>query len=327
MKNTSYLYRQFEKTMLPVITILFMATGILAAFWTNRSLKDNVRSRSCAELEYTAREQSRLINKEIERQFEPLRVLAAYLEDGDFESTENRNMTEAMIRVNRWCTIAMTDADGNAVNYKGEQMGNVSDRGYFSDIIAGADCVVQYLSTTRGTKEPRFLFSVPVYNKNNEFEGVLFASKQVSVLEPILLSNAPTDDFISIYLVTGDGTILSANENAHQSAKDNNFFDSYRLCESRDTALEQDIRAAMEKAESGSFQYQCSNAGYAYYVPTGINDWYLFVMADQKKSEEKYAASLAEIRENVIRVMVIFCLLMVFTIFLFLYHIKKIRRL
>ena len=339
------------------LTLLLITAGMIASFLTSRSIRENISQRAIAEVEYTAREQASLISTAIERQFDPLDILAAYLEDSDFESLENRYLTESMIRVNHWCTIGYADAQGHAVNYNGEDMGSVADRAYFSDIISGAathKCL--YLANTKAGNGPRFLFSVPVYDKDGEIRGVLFASKQVSVLEPILLENTGSDDYTDIYLVDSEGDILAANENGHAETSCDNYFDSYTADGFGDSFCLKRLKEAMAAGESGYFEYSCpedaettvsegrsaasdteTDAGerltadthedeYIYYMPTGVNDWYLFAAVDLEQSEAKYAESLRAIRMNVFFVTIIFYALVVIVIVYFCIHVSRMRR-
>ena len=318
-------YRRFQTLAVVILIAAFIVVGTLIIYLTSRNLSDVVTQNATAELQFTAEQQADLINKEINRQFELLDVLAVYFETEDFESEENRHMLSTMARVSRWCTIAYADIDGNAVNYKGEDMGSVADRYYFTAIAHdGQTCAVQYLPVTKFTTEPRFLFSVPVY-KNGEVSGVLFASKEVSVLEPILLDNSTNDNSLSIFLVSSDGTILSANNNAHEHISGENFFDEHLNGDSCIDFSPSELADAMANGRSGSYQYMDSAVEYVYYVPVGVNDWYLFALEDRDIAEANYQGTLASIRKNVISIAVAFCALIAFVIILLFHYIKTIR--
>ena len=319
-------YRRFETSIILIILALAVTVGIIALYLTNQSINEDVTRRATSELQLTAIEQADLINQRLGEQFEPLEILASYLEQGDFLDEDYAIMTEATVKENHWCTVAVADSEGLATNYTGEIMGSVADREYFSNVIDGSqERVVQYLPVTLKVNEPRFIFSVPIY-KDGEISGVLFASKQVSVLEPILLGNTATDEFTNIFLIQSDGTILSANENAHESLQSTNYFEEHDSGEYLDGFSEEKLREAMERGESGSFQYRCNGTETVFYVPTGINDWYLLAQADQAQAEAKYAENMKAIRKNVYIVMLVFCFLIALIVVLLLYYARKIKK-
>ena len=305
------------------IITLFLGVGLFAVIFTIRNISRVVTQSAVTELESTAQQQVSLVNQEISRQFTQLEVLSAYLENEDFTSAESQSTMAAVASVNRWCTIAYADLDGNAVNYKGEEIGDVADRAYFTDIVEGKTTqAVQYLATTLKVNEPRFIFSLPVY-RDGEMAGVLFASKEVSILEPILLDNNTSDTYMGILLVSSDGTIISSNKIAKTFLSGDNYFATHFGVTS--DLSKDDLLASMQSSDSGFFQYRDGTIENIYYLPTGISDWYLFAEVSQVESEARYQSNISSIINNVFWIIIAFCALLILVCILFFTYIRNVR--
>lgn len=215
---------KFDVFIITFSVIFFIVIGIASSAVLNKRLNENVSRRAASELSTTAKEQAQLVEREIERQFIPLNFLAAYLGDGNaFTTKETQNMIDTLVETNTWCTVGYADLEGNTISYKGENLGNISHRAYFNEIADGSETQkVEYLSSTNMIAEPRFLFSVPVY-EDDVIVAVLFASKEVSVMEPILLSNDDAEDNASIFIISEDGTILGANSTGRSKVIEDNY--------------------------------------------------------------------------------------------------------
>ena len=173
---------KFDVFIITFSVIFFFVIGIASGAVLDKRLNENVSRRAVSELSTTAKEQAQLVEREIERQFSPLDFLSAQLSNDEvFVSEENRNIIAALVETNKWCTVGYADLEGNTISYEGENLGNISQRAYFREIVDGTQTrKVEYLSSTNMVAEPRFLFSVPVY-KNGVVSAVLFASKKVTV--------------------------------------------------------------------------------------------------------------------------------------------------
>ena len=299
--------KKLEIYIIIVAVTLFLITGFFSFAAVSQHLDDNVSRRAVSELNAISDEQKQLICREIERQFTPLEFLSVYLSDGnDFTSESCTEMIKALIETNAWCTVGYADLSGNTINYEGESLGDISQRTYFMNIADGSSTKsVEYLATTNMVSEPRFMFSVPIY-QDNAVIGVLFASKEVSVLEPVLLSNTNIEDNTCIFVIADDGTLLSANEYAHEHIPGSNFFTDHEEGEYIDGFSQEKLTAAMKEAMSGSYHYGHGTTEIVTYSPLGVNDWYLFTMAEKHNLEIKYAANLNAVRQLVTVIMVAF---------------------
>ena len=319
--------KKFDIFIIAVAVSVFSIIGISSIVTLGKCLDENVSRRAVAELSTMAKEQKQLVEREIERQFIPLDFLAAYLSDGNaFASEENQNIIDTLVETNKWCTVGYADLEGNTKSYKGKDLGNISQRAYFKEIVDGSETRrVEYLSSTNMVAEPRFLFSVPVY-KNGVVTAVLFASKEVSVMEPILLSNDNAKDNASIFVVSEDGTILCANGTGHNHVTGDNYY----LYHKQDGYLEgfsqEELRASIREEKSGIFTYSHDITEIVSCCPTEINDWAIIVSADKNALEIQYGANLTSVRKHAVVMMITFGALLSFIVIAGSVFLRKLAR-
>ena len=304
---------KFDVFIIAFSVIFFFVIGIASSAVLDKRLNENVSRRAVSELSTTAKEQAQLVEREIERQFIPLNFLAAYLSGGNaFTDKETRNMIDTLVETNTWCTVGYADLEGNTISYEGENLGNISQRAYFKEIADGSETQkVEYLSSTNMIAEPRFLFSVPVY-EDDAIEAVLFASKEVSVMEPILLSNDSAEDNARVFVISEDGTILCANSTGHNHIAGDNY---YSFCEQggyEGGFSSEELCTAIKEKAPRNFTYTHDVTEIISCYPTEINDWAIITAADKDALEVQYGANLTSVRKQAIIMMIAFGALLSF---------------
>ena len=211
------------------VALMLLLAGAFAVTVINRSLEEDVTRRAIMQLEDYANEQTRLVKAELDRQFDSLLFLAQY--PSAFSDPNGADMLEALKVTSSWCTIGLADLNGDTVSYLGKSLGNILNRDYFEAIVSGkSDKAVQYLEATNVITEPRILFSVPVYT-DSALTGVLFASKEVYLLEPILLGNTGANETVGIIITDSGENIIAANSAArtYMRADESNIEVSCRI--------------------------------------------------------------------------------------------------
>lgn len=312
MKRITTKIKKFDVFIILTVMISFVAIGIVSGAVLDKRLNENVDRRAASELNTFAKEQTWLLEHEMERQFISLGVLAAILsDDNPFAFEEHRNMMDILSKMQEWCTVGYADLEGNIIGYEGENPGNIQQESFFREIADGsADQKVEYLSAAYMNSEPRFLFSVPVY-KDGEIVAVLFASKEVSAVEPILLSNNDAEKNISIFVIADNGTILCANSTGHRNIIGDNYYSACEQEGNKEGFPEEMLRTLIREEKSGSFTYNhriisCS--------PTALNDWAIIVAANQKDLRVQYEANLKSVRKQVAVIMMAYGILILFVL-------------
>ncbi|MDO4978484.1 MAG: histidine kinase [Eubacteriales bacterium] len=318
---------KFDVFIIAFSVIFFFVIGIASGAVLDKRLNENVSRRAVSELSTTAKEQAQLVEREIERQFIPLNFLAAYLSGGNaFTDKETRNMIDTLVETNTWCTVGYADLEGNTISYEGENLGNISQRAYFKEIADGSETQkVEYLSSTNMIAEPRFLFSVPVY-EDGSITAVLFASKETSVMEPILLSNDNAENNARVFVISEDGTILCANNTGHNHIAGDNFYSFHEQSGYTEGLSAEELRASIKEKAPKNFTCTHDVTEIISCCPMQKNNWAIIASADKIALEVQYGANLKSVRIQVAVIMIAYGVLISFIVFSGSLFLKKLSR-
>ena len=319
--------KKFDSFIIAVAVVFFLIIGVVSGMLLDKRLNENVSRRAVSELSTTAKEQAQLVEREIERQFIPLEFLAAYLSDGNaFLSEESRDMMDTLVETNTWCTVGYADLEGNATSYEGKSLGNIGQRAYFKEIADGSETQkVEYLSSTNIIAEPRFLFSVPVY-EDGAITAVLFASKEVSVMEPILLSNGSAEENARVFVISEDGTILCANNTGHNHIAGDNFYSFHEQSGYTEGLSAEELRASIKEKAPKYFTCTHDVTEIISCCPTQKNNWAIIAAADKNALEIQYGANLKSVRIQVAVIMIAYGVLISFIVISGSLFLKKLLR-
>lgn len=285
-----------------ICTVIITSAISLHGFALNRT------TRVFDEMERVTKLQVDFLNLEIDEQYVPLNSLADYITDNNavFGEGDTIIIAESLKSVHRLCTIGLADINGNCVDYQGNVMnGNISDRDYFQNVIDGThDKYITYLDTTKSVNEPRVLFSVPLY-ENDTIVGVIFASKEINVLEQAFFLEDFFDENVSSFIVDKSGTIIAANNKTHADIASGKLFDS-------DTSTALQEKAIIEILNNGNCDGCTSimkDGKYLTHTPIDINDWMLVNMVDEQSVILQYQES-----ENILIKTITALIIIVFSI-------------
>lgn len=310
----------FAISMIVVVTLSVLFASIILKFSTTQ----NVENRVFTELRSTSTMQTSTLVHHLEDQYQPLRVIADMLENGEtFASETMRPTLESMVRTNRLCMLGLIDMDGNAVSYTGEALNNLSNRAYFYEIANGtATQWCQYLATTKSLNEPRVLFSVPAY-RDGQIIGVLYCSKEINILEDSLFSHSELFNASAIIFVCdADGQMIVANERAHEQCLAVGVDDEH--CQ----VYEQlpDLEAMHQEGITQKKVSLHGTPSYASLTPLGINDWQLGCIVDENTATKAYEKNLSNIRNLTTSISGVFILALAYILLLAYIFIRKSRK-
>lgn len=306
-----------KKCMISILMVIL--TAIIVCFIgkvLNQTMKENVVSRVTDESEFLAKQQAELINKLLEEQYDKADTMSQMIEEGlSFYEEKNQPILKAFVDKNRLCMLGYADKNGEVINYKGERMGSISDRAYFSDIITGKKkFVCQYLSSTKAGDEPRIIFSTAVC-RDGKREGVVFFSKEKEVLKENLFQQSMFEKKESCLIVDGKGNILVKNKRAEERYKSvDNIEDVY--------FTKRPINE-FKGTKSGSMLCGRNKEQVLSYSTIEYNGWYLICIIDANMARYEYAENLVSIQKSILissglSVLLVCCVLM-----LIIMQIKK----
>lgn len=306
-------YRKFNWIVQSVLIIAVIIAVVFSVLVSQDSFDKNVANRALSELISTSEMQAEVSDYIMSEQYLPLKVIANAMEKGvEFDDDEIKPMLESTAKVNRLCMLGFADLNGDVINYKGETGGNISDREYFRDIVDGvSEEKCEYLFTTKILNEPRVIFSIPVY-REGKLIGVLFESKEITVLEQVLFNNNLFNGSECMFICDADYNVLVANECAEDimikhpgdelaSAFKNS--DIYSIV--KQERNENQTSGVINIAEK---QY------YMAYTSLGINDWTLFCKTDYDNAKQAYDSNLNVMRNLVLKVVLIFSVVVLLVI-------------
>ncbi len=272
---------------------LFFVLAILSVvivIMTNLTLNTIVKKRLTDETGFLVKQQSQLISQSIDDELKNISVIAGMVEQGlSFTKESNQEMLESYVEINKLCMLAYADEEGNVTTYYGEEIGNISNREYFSDIISGKKKgVCQYLETTASGGEPRLIFSAPV-KQEDEVVGVVFLSKEISVIQNSFFQQSLFNNNEGSMLVAGNGDILVKNSRAQKIYGDaDSVYDIYKK-------YGKNLKSLSSGQSRSSFLGQDNEVVFAT-ATIGYNDWKLLCIIESKDAKEEYASNLIEIK-------------------------------
>ena len=303
-----------------------LIVGVLAIVFIVMTIKNGITKstdkRACAEVESTAWLQATILKTHLNDQYDPLRTVSNMLADGEtFASESMRPALKAIMQAHELCMFGFADLDGNVTNYEGEPFGNIRDRSYFYEIASGvATQKCEYLATTKSTNEPRMMFSAPAHDENGNLIGVLFISKEISVLGCALFED---DDIFgcgsSYFICDAEGKILVASEDQYSSA----------LIHQSPVSVFETIPELKEMdCESGESRRVKVDEGY-YYVSMiclETNGWKVGCIVDEDTVTQEYASTIEVIRNMTFETLGIISVAIGYVFVLALQSISQKRR-
>lgn len=277
------------------------------------AMEGNVIRRVNDESKFLAKQQAELVNKVIEEQFNKVSTISGMMEKGlSFYDEKDRQILDAFVEKNNIRTLGYADEHGNAIDYEGKVIGDVSDYTYFKDVITGKNkFACQYLETTEFEKVSRIIFSTAIY-ENGKIKGVVFYTKDTDLLRDSLFQQSMFDDKECSVIVDSEGDIVVKNRRAqekHPSAENINdiYADSYKLIQH------------FKSVKSGSIIWDEDKEEVFSYAVIDQNDWYLVCLVDTAVARHEYAPNLIAIRQAItlltgviLLAVFCFCLLVIF---------------
>ena len=119
--------------LIVIALIIVVAVKILQV-----TIEDNINNRVTTELEFLAKEQTDIVNKQIRNQFERSTIIADMIEKGiDFSNKKDQRVLSSIRDQLELCMLGYADRNGNVINYMGEEMGSISARQYFREVCSG----------------------------------------------------------------------------------------------------------------------------------------------------------------------------------------------
>lgn len=251
--------------------------------------------------------------------FRRLDTLASLANLEDIENVsvpiENKiNLIRQEAERGNFLRVGIADVNGNCISSDGYRF-NIKDRGYFIRALKGEPNVSDRLQDRVGKVQDIIVHAVPIYDKNKNVIGVLFATDQLEHFSSFV-QNIYVGPERSILLVNGrDDIIVARNQNG---ATDQNFLDL--IAGTTDQGQVDKTKKLIQQELHGAVQYEIGGVSYIAGIHSLKNTagWNLIV------AEPKSSALLPTNKIMTIAVLLVgILILLVMIAIIYLYILNK----
>ena len=275
---------RFTVALFCILVVFFAALSIILI---NSIGKDNTETYTAFSSSIAERT-STVISYWLEGFFKDLRVFSKSEQflTGNEEVAISYIKSNSRLISSNFEILAFADINGNMYSPDGTS-GNVSDKLFFSEVAGKGK--PQYISNPELSSDGSYYFyvSIPLYNTNNAFWGVLFAAVPLRTVNNEI-SSTNTDGNSYIYAIDGQGNIIAhpdsskIMQNYYMLSDEQSGYEGYRA-----------MTGKMVMGQTGNAiitDLSTKSRNYVFYTPIYRTDWSLAVSvpeADVKSSAFK----------------------------------------
>ena len=262
--------------------VIILAVSFLHFFV---SMNDHIEDHSSTSLHDVSTNIAQILETKIEGQWATLAPVAKYAgEEKDMlNSSILIRIMDDMKDTTSFSVIFVADHLGNSINNSGVYV-NVASRYYYKNSMQGYNNITQILQSST-TGEDVFVFSSPVYN-NSGIQGVLGATIRVEDFQE-LLDPSILDGMGYAYIISGNGDVLVEPKVDHHPINEQNVMSFIGREEVESSVTVGKLKEDMRLRQQGNLTFVSSEGVQnMYYMPLGINDWYILCGVPQSHFEK-----------------------------------------
>ncbi len=250
------------------------------------SMDDHIEAHASTTLHDVSKGIVQILETKIEGQWATLAPVAEFA--GEEEDMLNSKILiqimDDMKDTSSFSVIFIADHKGNSINNAGVYV-NVASRYYYKNSMQGYSSISQLLQSST-TGENVFVFSSPVYN-NSGIQGVLGATIRIKDFQE-LVDLSIFDGMGYAYIISGKGDVLVEPIVDHHPVKEQNVMTFIDREEVKSSITSGKLREDMRLRQKGNLTF-VGNEGMQsmYYMPLGINDWYILCGVPQSYLEKQ----------------------------------------
>lgn len=301
MGKTTRLFDKFSQNLQKHFFLFFailLCVGIFVIKVSSDVIFENHNSsKVLEEMDFIANEEVVMINRAMDRNFIPLSFIADYLSShGGFKNNLNSDFLRAMIDSNQWTALRYADLNGNSINYKGEERGNVSDMPFFYEITINRKPQMLRMRWDSYISHDIYLFYAIPYYENYIMKGVLFAIKQVENLEFLFHHNLASEP-LRIMIVNSQLEVLATNI-ASRMYLGKDYSRGANLPDIlKDKFIDWGyLSNSINEGQNIHYQYKNVDKQLVVQHSVGVNDWHLIVSGDRESLIKAYAIGQKDTR-------------------------------
>lgn len=273
-----------------VTTLTIWVALVLAVSFVNffSSIDRHIEEHAEASLYDVSKGINQILQTKIQAQWATLATVAKYAGDEEnfMESDDIIQFLEQMKVTSNFSEVVIADKMGNSVdNFRFHT--NIKDRYYFQKTMRGYNSMSQVLKS-RGTGEDVFVFARPIY-KESRIIGTLSAGIRVEDFKN-LIDLYPFDGNGYAYIFSQEGSVLVGPRNDNKIIEEVNLINFFAKQSVRSDIDGADLMEAIRYNRGGYFSFVVNNEIHsAYYMPLGINDWYVLLGVPKSYLQEHSA--------------------------------------
>ena len=248
--------------ILGVALILVLSTVI----WSSAQIKQDVADEVESTLRDVANQNALIVQQEIRENFNLLYSFADEISVSS-KASDAASITSQLgsfVNTYQFKRIGFVDPDGQVTTTDGYTQ-DLSSRAFFQEGMQGLPGISNTLQDRIGSPEPINVFSIPVYNQNNEIMGVLFATYRNQLFEELLGVQSFNNQGFSC-LMNQDGELIACSSNAPSSLQEATVISDYLETDMRNDKPYQELTKMLLGTASCGGSFYGDGRSYHYYA-------------------------------------------------------------
>ena len=248
--------------ILGIALVLVLSTVIWSSAQITRDVTDEVEST----LRDVANQNALIVQQEIRENFNLLYSFADEI-SASSKASDAASITRqlgAFVNTYQFKRIGFVAPDGQVTTTDGYTQ-DLSSRAFFREGMQGLPGISNTLQDRIGSPEPINVFSIPVYNQNNEIMGVLFATYRNQLFEELLGVQSFNNQGFSC-LLNQDGELIACSSNAPASLQEATVISDYLEADTRNGKSYQELTKMLRGTTSSGGSFYGDGRSYHYYA-------------------------------------------------------------
>lgn len=270
--------------------IIVLSFGLFSSLYIySQALHNNLENEVLSSLQEVSGQSVEILRKEILGEINLLDGIANEISDKKLENP--KKLAKSFQKVSdkyqfKRMGIILTDG---TVYTSDQKVGNLADREYFKSGLEGISSISETLTDRLdSTKEKINIYSTPIV-RGKKVEAVLYAAYRTDDFKKALSISTYYGKGYT-YVVKRNGNVVVDSDNHNSFKNMSNIFTALRKAsaENKDSSIQ--LKKALKNHEKGHIDFFNREKKYMYYVPTGINDWYLLTVVPTEVANTKAMA-------------------------------------
>lgn len=283
--------------ILGIALVLVISTVI----WSSAQITQDVTNEVEATLRDVSKQNALIVQQEIRENFNLLYSLADEISvsPGASDVSSITRQLGSFVNTYQFKRIGFISPDGQVVTTDGYKQ-DLSSRAFFQEGMQGLPGISNTLQDRIGSPEPINVFSIPVYNQNNEIMGVLFATYRNQLFEELLGVQSFNNQGFSC-LLNQDGELIACSSNAPSTLQEATVISDYLEADMRNDKPYQELTKMLRGTASGGGSFYGDGRSYHYYAVALDNlrkdrQWFILTIVPDQVLSNRTEPVLFQVR-------------------------------